>query len=384
MARTNADLFVDGLTGIADAIREKTNTTDAVAFLEMPNLIRSINTGEAGVAEVICAVTGLTGYDSLPAIFSNPAATATVVASSTAVSILDALDQKYLVSAICAAAGVTGSFSTYETLFNNEAAVEKIVASDPAMSIIGAFQSAKDAADASEVMRAARFGTVEGVIQMLDSKWDTDDAWNIMAQCAPFSADYANMFTKYIGRKKTISHSTYGSHEVRVVGIAHDSRVSGGKAMFTFEHVDIPFTRQWNTSRSNSGGVPKMPLHTYLQNDYFNGLPEAVKRAIVSVQKPCSLSQNATPTNVECKIFIPSEMEIFGTHSYDNEGTQYKYWADNNNNNARIKKYNGSAYFWWLRSPYGSNSFGFVSAGGTLYTTNADGTNGVSPSFCIG
>ena len=88
--------------------------------------------------------------------------------------------------------------------------------------------------------------------------------------------------------------------------------------------------------------------------------------------------------------FLLSEFEVFGSISYGNTNeknkqAQYAYYSAGN---SKIKyKHNGTstAAHWWLRSPYASNSTGFVGvrAGGTVGGGNAGYSLGFAPGFCV-
>ena len=88
--------------------------------------------------------------------------------------------------------------------------------------------------------------------------------------------------------------------------------------------------------------------------------------------------------------FLLSEFEVFGSISYGNTNeknkqAQYAYYSAGN---SKIKyKHDGTstAVFWWLRSPYASNSGGFVDVitGGTVNHGNAYSYIGFAPGFCV-
>ena len=79
-----------------------------------------------------------------------------------------------------------------------------------------------------------------------------------------------------------------------------------------------------------------------------------------------------------------SEIEVFGAtqYSYAGEGKQYEYYTAGN---STIKKVNGSADYWWERSPYSGNTDGFcrVSDSGTAGHGSASNSYGVSFGFCV-
>ena len=84
------------------------------------------------------------------------------------------------------------------------------------------------------------------------------------------------------------------------------------------------------------------------------------------------------------KLFLLSEVEIFGstTYSVSGEGTQYAYYKAGN---SKVKNVSGSAYAWWERSPYASNTAGFcfVASNGNADGSGASSSFGVAFGFCV-
>ena len=84
------------------------------------------------------------------------------------------------------------------------------------------------------------------------------------------------------------------------------------------------------------------------------------------------------------KLFLLSEIEVFGAtqYSYAGEGKQYEYYTAGN---STIKKVNGSAATWWERSPISGNTSYFCVVGnnGDANRSNASSSIGVSFGFCI-
>ena len=110
-----------------------------------------------------------------------------------------------------------------------------------------------------------------------------------------------------------------------------------------------------------------------------------IKAAIQEVNKLSSAgSQSATINTTADKLFLLSEIEIFGsiTYSKSGEGSQYAYYSAGN---SKVKNFGGSAHSWWERSPYGSTSasFCFVSSNGSASSISASGSIGVAFGFCF-
>lgn len=87
------------------------------------------------------------------------------------------------------------------------------------------------------------------------------------------------------------------------------------------------------------------------------------------------------------KLFLFSEIEIFGSTTYSKagEGSQYSYFATAANRIKYLSNGAGSAGWWWERSPRGSNSsyFCYVSSDGSAYNNSALDTYGVCFGFCV-
>ena len=87
------------------------------------------------------------------------------------------------------------------------------------------------------------------------------------------------------------------------------------------------------------------------------------------------------------KLFLFSEIEIFGSTTYSKagEGSQYSYFATAANRIKYLSNGSGSANWWWERSPHGSNSnaFCYVNSNGSAGGNYANATSGVCFGFCV-
>ena len=114
-------------------------------------------------------------------------------------------------------------------------------------------------------------------------------------------------------------------------------------------------------------------------------MPTEVQNGIREVNKLTSAgNQSATINTTADKLFLLSEVEIFGSTTYSaaGEGTQYDYYKAGN---SKVKNRNGSAAGWWERSPYASTSTSFclVNSGGDASRNGAGIARGVAFGFCF-
>lgn len=227
-------------------------------------------------------------------------------------------------------------------------------------------------------------------------------AWVKISVSLPFAGTPLNDFTweqiDYVSENGLVSdyfnigdtkNVTIGSatYVVEIVGFSHDDRADGsGKAGLTFGLKDCLNTAyQMNSSDTNDGGWGSCALRATLRGDIWNQLPSDLRGVIKEVTKKTSAGNlSSTINSISDTLFLFAEKEIFGSTQYsvNGEGTQYARFTASN---TRIKKRNGSATSWWLRSPRSSNSYYFcaVDTSGAAYNNSAGISYGVCFGFCI-
>lgn len=211
---------------------------------------------------------------------------------------------------------------------------------------------------------------------------------NTWAQIAKASAaGKANSLWK-VGDEKDITVSGETLTLV-IMGFDHDDLESSGKAGITFGLKNLMAnTRAMNSSNTNSGGFTGSAMYSWLQNTLLPTLPSDLQAVLKSVKKKTSAgSQSSTINTNAMKLFLFSEIEIFGstTYSVSGEGSQYSYFATAANRIKYLSNGSGSANIWWERSPRASNSVYFcvVSSNGDAGGSSASSSRGVCFGFCV-
>ena len=182
----------------------------------------------------------------------------------------------------------------------------------------------------------------------------------------------------------TINNKTYA---IDIIGKNHDEYPDkSGKAPLTFQlHDCYGDTKKMNSSITNSGGWLQSEMRTTHLPAILALMPTEVQNGIREVSKKASVGgASSTIETVSDKLFLLSEVEIFGSTSYSaaGEGTQYDYYKAGN---SKVKKRNGSEASWWERSPNASNSTSFclVISYGSANANNASYVRGVAFGFCF-
>ena len=209
-----------------------------------------------------------------------------------------------------------------------------------------------------------------------------DNDWSaIIAACQSGSVPD----TWVVGNSKTMTINGT-SYQVDIIGKSHDTYTSGGTAPLTFQlHDCYATTFAMNSSNTNAGGWTSCAMRSTHLPAILALMPSEVQSAIREVNKLTSAgSQSSTINTTADKLFLLSEIEIFGSTSYSKsgEGTQYAYYKAGN---SKIKNRSGSANSWWERSPYGSGSTYFCrvySSGNATYDGASYG-RGVAFGFCF-
>ena len=175
-------------------------------------------------------------------------------------------------------------------------------------------------------------------------------------------------------------------YQIDIIGKNHDTYTAGGKAPLTFQlHDCYADTKAMNSSDTNSGGWTSCAMRSTHLPVILSLMPTEVQNGIREVNKLTSAGNKSSTINTTAdKLFLLSEVEIFGSTKYSvaGEGTQYNYYKAGN---RRVKKRNGSADIWWERSPYarGSVSFCHISIDGSAYRNGTSYARGVAFGFCF-
>ena len=188
-----------------------------------------------------------------------------------------------------------------------------------------------------------------------------------------------------VGNSKTMTINGT-SYQVDIIGKNHDTYASGGKAPLTFQlHDCYADTKQMNRSDTNRGGWTSCAMRQTHLPAILALMPTEVQNGIRKVNKLTSAgSQSSTINTTADKLFLLSEIEIFGSvrYSKSGEGTQYDYYKAGN---SKVKNRNGSAAAWWERSPNANNSTYFCVVRSSGYATSdlASHAYGVAFGFCF-
>lgn len=177
------------------------------------------------------------------------------------------------------------------------------------------------------------------------------------------------------------------NYRIDIIGKNHDTYASGGTAPLTFQmHDCYDETKQMNSSNTNSVGWTNCAMRSTHLPAILALMPAEVKAAIREVQKKSSAgNQSSSIQTTNDKLFLLSEIEIFGstTYSFAGEGTQYAYYQAGN---SKVKRRpGGGALGWWERSPRSSNSADFcrVYSDGDAGANTASNSRGVAFGFCF-
>jgi hypothetical protein len=124
---------------------------------------------------------------------------------------------------------------------------------------------------------------------------------------------------------------------------------------------DIYENRQWHSSNTND--YANSTIHSYLNSTFLNLFESNIKNAIKQVKLPYRKGSGTSTTvtsgsnGLPAKIFLLSATETSFSFSSmpSGEGAELAYFkgcTDNSSDSKRVAYLNGSATFWWLRSPY--------------------------------
>lgn len=157
---------------------------------------------------------------------------------------------------------------------------------------------------------------------------------------------------------------------------------------------DIYENRAWYSSNTND--YANSTIHSYLNSTFLNLFESNIKNAIKQVKLPYRKGSGTSTTvtsgsnGLSAKIFLLSATETSFSFSYmpSGEGAELAYFkgcADNSSDSKRVAKLNGSAAYWWLRSPSCYNSYNAlcVSSNGNWNYFNCSDSGGIRPALIL-
>lgn len=158
---------------------------------------------------------------------------------------------------------------------------------------------------------------------------------------------------------------------------------------------DIYSTRQWDGSNND---YKNSDIRSWLNGTFLNLFDANIREAIKQVKIPyhngtgSSGSVASGANGLSCKIFLLSGYELGWTKSdssyFPQDGAKLDYFTAGTGsaaNKKRIAKYNGSAAYWWTRSPYtrSSSRVWYVYSDGDCSLWYCCNTDGVRPAFVL-
>ena len=233
-----------------------------------------------------------------------------------------------------------------------------------------------------------------------------EDSWKTIAN----NVKEGNTSNYHVGDTKEISLKNYGTHTVRIANMStpdecDTENFSQTACGFVVEFADIITEAKLNNYYTNAGGWASSSISKSLNDEsdstsFFNALPSDLKglieeTTVISGHGSTSGESNFITTN---KLYLLSTKEVWenGTTSnaisssgetgrdatrqldyYKEKGVSTTTFTD------AIKKLNGTASLWWLRSAMGTNDFQYyaVNAEGDWNGSSATIANGISPAF---
>ena len=176
----------------------------------------------------------------------------------------------------------------------------------------------------------------------------------------------------------------------------YSSTFTGGTVLMM---KDIYENRQWHSSNVND--YANSTIHAYLNNTFLAKLDADVRSAVKQVKIPYRPGSGAGTTissgesGLAAKVWLPSGYEVGLTtadHQYiPADGAKFSYFLSGTAANAlskRLAYLNGTAAYWWIRSPYCHPTLGAtdacgVSANGEWSGSSCSISRGIRPCLVL-
>lgn len=179
-------------------------------------------------------------------------------------------------------------------------------------------------------------------------------------------------------------------------GLNHSHRVSYGSNNYKESAM-----RQFLNSSAAAGSVwtpqtkfDRPPSWLTSMAGYKAGLDQNFLAVVGKVVLPCSANNiyeapdssitKGAKYTLNDEFYLASRAEIFGSHDVNDDTVLFPYY-EGAGNADRIKYRDGSAAYWWLRTPYSGNAYyvHLVRSDGTMFANGAHGAYGLAPACTI-
>ena len=142
-----------------------------------------------------------------------------------------------------------------------------------------------------------------------------------------------------------------------------------------------------DSQTTNSVGWDSCPRRTWCNSVYRNAIPSTLRSIFKQFTTYAANGTGSSSVASSDYFALFSEKEVFGSTTYANATaedncSQLDYYKTSAN---RIKRRNGSAFYWWERSPHSVDSytFCFVNTDGNAYWSFAVDNFCLAPFGCI-
>lgn len=226
-------------------------------------------------------------------------------------------------------------------------------------------------------------GSVEATLNLIDPVFANNDWSAIIAACQ--SGSVPDAWVVGDSKEMTINNKAY---QIDIIGKDHDDYADGsGKAPLTFQ-IHVCYSKAKMLSSNVTYTWQKSTMRTSTLPAILKKMPAEVQAAIREVTKLSGASAYLSELDSTAdKLFILSDDELgIGYNSVAGEGIMYEYYTGGSG--RRIKQYNNTNSYWWLRSICTDNnhkgSVKCIDTSGYLYQFSGSDTDyGVSFGFCF-
>ena len=192
--------------------------------------------------------------------------------------------------------------------------------------------------------------------------------------------------TWVVGDQKTMDIGV--SFTIDIIGKNHDTYADGsGTAPLTLQmHEVYSLSYAMRPDGYNTDGWENSIVRTTAMSEILSVMPDEVRAAVREVSKLTGAgSASTTIVTTADKLFIPSQVELFGKASLSapGEGTQYEYYTLS----GKLVKYarSGANVEWWTRSPVVTSTSNYVRLyqSGSAYSAEPKKNSYVAAAWCF-
>ena len=230
--------------------------------------------------------------------------------------------------------------------------------------------------------------TIQEVMKKFQIRLQTNDLTGLQEHDYVDGLDLSGIDAPTFGNATVDWNDIQKNNRFEITGInTYKDIDKNGEIVNVKDHIIFTFVNdiaqgRMNSNNTNTGGYLSSGLKSWIDTTFTPGLEQRLGIELYPIWK--LHSKKGSYQWSEYKVWLLSEIEVFGNPSYGDE-TLNNSSSRMLNISSKTKKWNGYNAWWWTQTALSSHASAFIilSNNGTTDGNAATSVGGIVPAFCV-